>query len=368
MLQPIFITLLIITPLIFNINIKENSIIIRNNTLFDKYYLLCICVFFCLQNALRGSEIGNDTLTYLELYDTIARESFSNLKGFLIRYELGYVLLNKVLSYISSDSQTLLISVSVIIYSIWYRFIKNFSKIYWWSIFLLFTLRIVDNNMNIVRQALAIVIVISSYYPLRKKQFIKFLVTVLFAALIHKTAIIFLISWSIHYIKVESNFLLKFLSVCTITYVFGSVCISLLFHYGIVPAYYLDSEYLETGKVAPLINIIINSLIWLFIYLSKSYRILGSDGISDNKYMFLLLSIGVCISLLNLHFSIFSRICSYFTLFSIILLPNSLCAIRSSRKFFTYSSLIFTLFILYYFVIITYRPYWIYVYPYKLCF
>lgn len=94
-----------------------------------KYYLLLFFVIFYVLNAFRAPNIGNDTLTYCNLFDLISLNSFS-FETFG-RFEEGYLLLNKLISYISNNSQILLFVTSTIIYLTYYKFIKKESYNYW---------------------------------------------------------------------------------------------------------------------------------------------------------------------------------------------------------------------------------------------
>ena len=169
-------------------------------------------------------------------------------------------------------------------------------------------------------------------------------------------------------IKINNRFIVIFTAIAVILFFASSIFLSLLFNSQILPSYYLESEYLEDGKIAPLINAVIYTLIFVFVYLSKSYSVIEKDGCRDNFNMFIILAIGVLLSVVNLKFALFSRVTSYFTMFTVVLLPNSLCNIKSKKKYILYMSIIFIFFILYYLVVITFRPYWIHVYPYEFCF
>ena len=217
--------------------------------------------------------------------------------------------------------------------------------------------------MNIMRQALAMVIVLCSYSSLRRKALFKFVLTIAIAACFHKSALIFLLAWSCHFVQISKKFVVMLALLGVFAYISTTALLSFVFQSNILPSYYLDSEYLDGGKVAPFINFVIYFLIFAFVYTTKSY-----EKNKDNNLMLILLAIGLVLSVVNLKFSAFSRVTSYFTMFSVILLPNSLCTIRSTRKYVSYVSIIFILFTLYYFVVIKFRPYWIHIYPYDFFF
>lgn len=82
--------------------------------------------------------------------------------------------------------------------------------------------------------------------------------------------------------------------------------------------------------------------------------------------MFKAITLGLAISIISIRFSLLDRVSDFFTVYAIVLLPNTLKNKRKNLNLsvFLYYILLLTFFI-YYIVIIVYRPEWNKVYPYE---
>lgn len=345
----------------------------KENSEFDKYYLIVISILFYLQFALRSNFIGNDTIAYVLLYENLQAIDYTEVMLWIGRFEIGYLYFSKIISDIFTSPQFLFVVSGLIIIPAYSVFIYKYSKLIWLSVFLYFTLRYFDENMNILRQALAICFILYSYSFLRKKRLIRFLICVFLASLFHKSAIVFILAWSINLIRIRNNYFFIFLLGIIVSFIIAPIVTNFLFKYEIVHSYYIDSDYLESGKLGPALSLIVSSLIFLFCLFTRSYKIANFDRktneiIYDNNSMLFLQMLGVFILIFNLYFSILGRVAMYFNLFSIILLPNSVKCIRNRNNYILCVSAILVLFIFYYWVIVTFRPDWNKVYPYEFYF
>ena len=90
--------------------------------------------------------------------------------------------------------------------------------------------------------------------------------------------------------------------------------------------------------------------------------------IYDNNIMLNLLLVASFIQVIGLSFAMLERVAAYFQIFSIDFLPNSLKCIRRKEWYILSLFLVILVSIAYYLIIITYRPDWNKVYPYRFCF
>ena len=156
-----------------------------------KYYLIFIFSILTLLSALRNISVGVDTSQYYEAYKLIGTIEWNELDK--LRYEIGFSLLCKVLNYISSNPQLLLIVTSIFINSSVGLFIYRNSNNVVLSSFIFITYNLYFNYMNIMRQAIAIAIVLFAYEYLKNKKIIKYSILVLIASLFHTSSIICLL-------------------------------------------------------------------------------------------------------------------------------------------------------------------------------
>ena len=341
------------------------------DTRFDKQCLLLFFFVFYVLFAFRSQEVGNDTVAYIELYSKFEQTSYSKLLAIYYgRFEIGFLLYCKLLSLIWACPQFLFIVSGIIILTSFYRLIIKYSNFILLSVFLFFTLRLFDDSLNVLRQVIAVCFVICSYAFLRKQKIVPFVFWVLVAFLFHKSAIIFLLAWFIIRVKINKGLIYTWAVVLLTVAVVAPFIISLLFSNNIIPAYYLNSEYLNSGKIAPILLLLISLVICLFGLYSKVYQIPHDEqakgkAIFDNKNMLILQMFACILLVFNIYFAVILRVAAYFQVFSIILLPNALRSIKNRHTYLIFLTLIIVVFMLYFVITITFRPEWNRVYPYS---
>ena len=123
---------LIIFLVIFSISyIEKNK---------KKNLLIFFFIVFWLMATFRSLDIGNDTKNYYLLYKQICK--FSEIQNMTWRYEIGYLLVNKIVSFFTSNFTFFLGVINIYVYIIYYKFIKNYSLNCIFSTFFIFYFRI----------------------------------------------------------------------------------------------------------------------------------------------------------------------------------------------------------------------------------
>ncbi len=323
-------------------------------------------ILFCflgLLAALRASDIGNDTSGYIDLYERINRTEIKELSFYSERFEMGFIWLNKLLSYISTNPQTILIATSAFAYYWYYKFIKKYSPLVGVSILLFFFARFHDSSMNIVRQVVATGFILWSYMELKKGKDLRFFLLMLLAFYMHKSSIVFLLSWFFVHVPFKSSYIKYFLVAWAITLTTGNALINLIFSTGLVQSYFEDSAYFDEGKIAPAIILVMDALVLLFYLLTKSHKT-NRELATDITWMLMATAI---FQTLGVFFAIMSRVAWYFRLFQLIAIPYALSQLKKDNYVIT-TVIISALYISYYLVTSILRPDWNYVYPYSTCF
>ena len=114
------------------------------------YYAIFILFFLWIFLAFRGPEIGSDTPTYVGIFDGTRDWVESNRDSFWsqlfiededLRYETGYIVLNRLVAFFTDDHQWLFAIVATFCLFICYRFIMAESKEIMMSLFLFVSLR-----------------------------------------------------------------------------------------------------------------------------------------------------------------------------------------------------------------------------------
>ena len=173
-----------LSGLFFNINCN-----LRNK----KIYLFIVFGCLLFVGMFRDSSIGTDLSIYYSKYFPYFKDSsWDNIQNVTIsgHWEWGFCAFCKVIGYISTDVQWFIIVTSIISIVPYAIFIYRNSEDVVFSTVFYIAYHVYMNSFNIVRQAMAVGIVLLGLEQLKKKKYFKFCIFVLIASLIHTSAII----------------------------------------------------------------------------------------------------------------------------------------------------------------------------------
>ncbi len=174
-----------------------------------------ICFAFgllILLAALRSPSVGRDlSYHYAQNYQRIASSSWNQLPAFSVftGYEIGFVVLCKLLSYVSNNVQWFIAVISIFIYFVTARFILKYSENVVLSTFIMIFSCTYYMYMNVLRQALAVSIILLGYDLLQNQstkrymRYMYFLIHIAIATSIHQSAIICLVFLLIDTLRFE---------------------------------------------------------------------------------------------------------------------------------------------------------------------
>ena len=205
------------------------SAIIIGSFLFKKKkksYLFIICILMSIIAVLRNILIGNDTLNYYRTFSSIVE--IGNEYFLSSRLESGYLFLNLFFSYFSKDFNAFLITISLFInFSICYTIFKE-SKNPTLSLLLFIFLRLFFNEMNIVRQYIAIAIVLFSLKYVKNRNLVKFILCILLASTFHTSAIAAILLYFLYGKLIEKNMKIIIYVVSIILFLFLDVFLNII--------------------------------------------------------------------------------------------------------------------------------------------
>ena len=323
----------------------------------------------------RSVHVGNDTGVYVNLFYKILGSP--DLSMYTWRYEIGYLYLNKLLSFISDNHQILFIVTSLYIYFVIGWFIYKHSNMVWLSVFLFFTLGYFDLSMSGIRQMLAIVTILISYQFIVEDKPVKFIIATIIASLFHNTAIIFLTAYPLSRYKLNKRLVLMVIVIFLIIFIAFEPVLKLIFNVFPRYSYYLDSTYIDNkvrlGVIAELLILIVTLIACENFNknpvsnnrIGETIKIKNISSKKDEKEIqSVFLLIACSIMFLALRANIFNRIAKYFNFFLILYLPNSISKISDKNlKVFIIICVIF-LFFTYSTSVQIFRPEWQSTYPY----
>lgn len=171
--------------------------------------LVITAIQFIAVFSLRSTQVGTDTPGYIEGW----RLSFNNtFLGFftgsytrVFAYEWGFTLLNYMISMFTRDPQIYLLVMSILIFIPLFFILYKYSSSLFLSVLLYVHLGLFNLSLTMLRQSLAMSITLIAFHYLTQNKRIRFVVVVLFAALFHKSALIFLPALLMKQVKLKWN-------------------------------------------------------------------------------------------------------------------------------------------------------------------
>lgn len=167
-----------------------------------KNLVLPTCIgMLALFMSCRAVSVGADTCQYVYGFEQIAATSWAKLfttriygigGGYELTFEYGYRLYNKLVSLISENPQAITIANSLLIMALLGKLIKDHSPYVFLSVWLYITLGIYQTQMNMARNAIAILICYLGCKYIEKHNAIKFLVCITIAGLFHLSSALFI--------------------------------------------------------------------------------------------------------------------------------------------------------------------------------
>lgn len=285
---------------------KDNDIIKKN-----KKYLILIIGILTLFLILRSSKVGIDTINYRRIFNYCNEKNIIELLTYE-RHEIGYKYYNKIISLFANYQIFLCITSVVTMIGI-YFFIKNNSKNYFLSLLIFITFNFYGYTFGILRQSIAISILLFGYKYITEKKFSKFLLSVILATLFHKTAFIFIILYFIKDIKIDRKKLLAWISLILVFFISKNFILNFIINYIYKPADLIFS----TGNGYKMLFLLIGIGICSYFLQEK---LIVQD--KKNQLLINMIFIASIIQTLSTIFSNTYRVTLYFSYAMILLIPN----------------------------------------------
>ena len=330
----------------------------KNKKLSDKVFLLSSFFILFLVVALRKTNIGNDTTEYINIFKNCSIYKWNYLNS-NSRYETGYLIFNIILSYFSSNTRFFLIIMSFIFNFSVYKIIKENSKNYLFSILIYINLLFFYQSMTMMRQFLALSVLLLSFNYIKEKKLLKYSLAVLLASSFHITAVLGIFIYPMYNMK----FSYKKIFLYTIITLIVATLLNKIFPY-LALITNRGEFYSQMIGEAKLANIILFLIYLVFSFFS--YFIVSKKNIESNSFYLYSFIFSTLLYALSINTAILARVGQYFAIFSIISLPNVIYYnIKKSRLVF--DSIIILLLVLYSSIIMVCRPEWNSAYNYESC-
>lgn len=238
-------------------------------------YITYISIALVLFSGLRHETVGNDTINYINMFDSVKFESWDNLSfDFMSRYfnqssnqekDPGYPVFVKLTQFLIYDARTYLFLVAILYFTSLGIFVKKHtSSLQEILFFYVFYINLFNGYVpnSAVRQTIAISFVLFAYTNLRKQNYKYYFALIFIASFFHKSALICLLVYPLSYIKsidkVYYMGLPLFLLVLTSVDRFASLFLT---GNDVYNGYLSDNYYGDTDK--PIIVLILMSGLYL---------------------------------------------------------------------------------------------------------
>ena len=271
-----------------------------------------------------------DSLPDLEIYDLdfyeIKRLTFKEcfIKGELDgKTEIGYVILNKLISFITNDFRGFLWIYSFIMLFMYYKFFTSASPYIALSIMLLLVGPF-NQSLFVLRQHLAVALMLPSFTLIRDRKCIKFLIVLFFAFYLHRSALVFLPVYFLYGLS-NKNLVKSFIVITILSVIL----------FGIVLSYFADlfavyENYMDVDTDNPInYKTAMVAGLYLFIYILFLKDHVFDEGI--NRFSFIMLFMYCIFSIAGIgSIGVIGRLSVYFSVGVLTAIPIILTYIRET--------------------------------------
>lgn len=316
-----------------------------------KRYVIVAFFFLMLIAMLRSYNVGRDLQShYYNTFLRVVNIDWSNL--FTLGYENGYLVFYKIISLFTDNGQWMIaIHALIVIGIIGWVIYRNSDNVVM-STFLFITTNAWFMYMNIMRQAMAVCIVLIGLEALKNKkwQYKRYVMYILFVVLamqFHSSAFVAFFMPIFDYISFKRENILISIVLMISSFAFCDQIYSAVSWFQIGKRDYTEF-YSSSGEA---FNVI--SLYYVFIYMlvfilgaislvdpkrksDKNKKDYETELIKQNKYsnsflLYMVLALVVC-RICGMKISIMARMAHYFLPFTFILLPRALDSIHESKN------------------------------------
>ena len=337
---------LIITGIIYFITLFDGVVKtkIRAKKNLSLFLALSVLLFFM---AFRSFYTGVDTIIYVNAFDQIKNYSMIDalkkpifgLGNYTIGLEPGYRLFNWVSGIISKNNQTIIVTVSTFIITIVYAIIIRKSPYPLLSVWMYLTLGIYQTEMNISRNAIALMLCFLTDDLIYEKKLIKFILVILLASSFHASAFLFIpVYFLVNYVPIGKRtikwmLVIAVVSMLLLPFVRSTIVIILPFY----QRYFMSNKRDYASLVVGLFYYMLFIVVLFFVKKNDRHLILKEEAFGT--WMFLL---NTMIFIVGINMTNAARAAAIFGPYIIVYLPRLINrGITGNKRFWVRVALYF---------------------------
>lgn len=306
--------LIIVWALIFRIGKK---------TKLKQVLFVAVCFLQCILISAVRFRVGYDYSMYASGFFSMVVDGFSKMS--YEDWEIGYILLNKIVGLFSAWPGTIMVVTSVISMVGPAYLIARYSKDPFLSVFLYVNFYLFYLDMNFIRQAIAMSILCFAYGFLRDKKFWRFLLLVIIASSFHFTALYMIPVYFVCLLRINSRTMLLYLFGLFYYYLLSDGLLKFVlsrFH-----SEYAGSQFIKQG-ITPFYTAV--PLIVTLAMIVAAYYVKDKTRTFE-VLIHCTLMMGFWQVISTKH-SLFERFSYYTMLFMVLAVPEAISAFRSQLK------------------------------------
>ena len=297
-----------------------------------EYGLILSFLFLAVFVGISDMLGGYDRYIYSELFDNIA--DITNGHGIydealifrLFPKELGYINLNILISYITSNRYFFILTITFVIYIFYYISFKRYCNNYTFAL-LVFMGFFFFFTFTYLRQMIGVGIAWIGIKYVYKRNFLKFIFCILLATSFHNSAIILLPLYFIPIKKFNPKFIIIFMIMCLLLGLSGGPSSLFRIYGGVMDMQLRTDNYIERD-IGFRYEYIIEAIFFLFFIL-KNYFIIPVD---KKSIVLLNASLGFCAILLLFVLSLNGGRLGWYYLIGPIATISTICSDSHNTK------------------------------------
>lgn len=297
-----------------------------------EYGLILSFLFLAVFVGISDMLGGYDRYIYSELFDNIADITKGHgiydeaLIFKLFPKELGYINLNILISYITSNRYFFILTITFVIYIFYYISFKRYCNNYTFAL-LVFMGFFFFFTFTYLRQMIGVGIAWIGIKYVYKRNFFKFIFCILLAASFHNSAIILLPLYFIPIKKFNPKFIITFMIMCLLLGLSGGPSSLFRIYGGVMDMQVRTDNYIERD-IGFRYEYIIEAIFFLFFIL-KNYFIIPVD---KKSIVLLNASLGFCAILLLFVLSLNGGRLGWYYLIGPIATISTICSDSHNTK------------------------------------
>ncbi|MBQ2758077.1 MAG: EpsG family protein [Clostridia bacterium] len=290
-----------------------------------RVFVSLVCVMLLIVAACRAPEVGRDTSDFMDVFDKLAGRGLLDALTFSSWVEPGFRLLCLGISLFTKNAAWLVAVSSVIIHVSVCRFIYRHTANPYLACFLYLTLTLYPWYLNVMRQALAIAILLWGWGLLKRRRFVRYTLVVLLAASFHVSALLFLLCPIACLVPVSKKSLSVLLPVTAVLALLGALfvrpvvalAVKLVPHYGD----YEPTTFLALYGFLAFFAAVTAFGIWRFYFTGENTATVNAYGFDERGFLTVMMLCGVVVAAAMTRFGQLQRVFNYFEVCYLLWLP-----------------------------------------------